>query len=1004
LRKGLRQFTMAERDSVRSKRKPGFSGETPSLLLGVALATAPFFFIFQGLDFTDMGYILASSRDVLADPANVPSFSTFLSIFINGLWMKLADPFGLLGIRAGYGIVCWGIFACSYWIMKDHIPGNELLAWLLLTFIYTQRSSWISYNNLTSLFAVASLLLLYRGFRKDDLLLFFLSGAVNAAGVFVRLPNILMIGFAFLPLIANRIASGRHGSNRHWMQAVIFLAGWISGMIFFLAALHVSGYLPFFLESFQKLRAAALEGSASHSLENLASLFFSDYKRVLSTGILLAGAMGGVAVILGLSKPAWYAALPSAAAGGFLFGEWHYIAGFRWNKVFIIIASLAFLVQAWAFLIPVKLNWSSIRYRRDIRISRKRALFFLLAACLLAASTWYLWTKNTGRFFDPVFGVVYVLLFLSILENAGKRQAGTVFLYLAALALLVSVPLGSDNGIRNAVYGLWLALPLALHLLWSGHFFPFPGSAPLLESFLTHASRRLRIPVLLLLAAAACAGTYRYTYRDTSERIEMRFQVDHPKLGGIFTTKERAEAVSQVLDELKQHVKPGDFLLGYHTVSTLYWLTETSPYLGNSWPFLNEPEDLKKKLAAAKNERPSLPVAVRAKFSLQNFEWPRIPFRNKTERYSENWKIMKDFLERNNYRKVWGNNVFEILLPAPVHGDTGESLRSAGEGAYSRPPLEMNDGYRSAADRIRKEIQKTPVDGKKFLDNYSSTGTYLNYEKVKSYRNSKTMQLDSSGIPMILYGKEYYYNSAVVAQFTLAIYSRFVTGNLAAWEKFQKGLEKLISLQSPEGGFPNMFPFRHGFTGELLEPGWISATASGQALSALARAFALTKDSLYLESGERVFHFLTVRKSQGGSMTDLSALDKSLDSFVFFEEFSTKKESCTLEGHVSVLLGLSDWKETLHDSGAGLKQKAEETDALLQRGIDTLRLILPYYDIDGLGASNLAHYTLGRKEPYISRGHHQANLSLLHAVAEATGDSVLRSYAEKWSKVYGQRE
>lgn len=143
----------------------------------------------------------------------------------------------------------------------------------------------------------------------------------------------------------------------------------------------------------------------------------------------------------------------------------------------------------------------------------------------------------------------------------------------------------------------------------------------------------------------------------------MRFSIDHPQLKGVYTTKERAEVVQGVLDELRNWVRPGDYLLGYHTVSTLYFVTDTRPYLYNSWPFLYEPFQMRYYLERAQAERPNLPVAVRSKFSLQSFEWPTHKYINKSYRYRENWKILEEFLESKKYRLMWENEIFEILVP-----------------------------------------------------------------------------------------------------------------------------------------------------------------------------------------------------------------------------------------------------------------------------------------------------------------------------------------------------
>jgi hypothetical protein len=144
----------------------------------------------------------------------------------------------------------------------------------------------------------------------------------------------------------------------------------------------------------------------------------------------------------------------------------------------------------------------------------------------------------------------------------------------------------------------------------------------------------------------------------------MHFAIDHPKLYGVRTTRDRARVVQEVLEALRIFVVPGDFLLGYHTVSTLYFLTETHPYLYSAWPFLRQPALFRYYLEKAERERPAQPVVVRSKYSLQSFEWPRVKFRNPSTHYVENWKTMEDFLQKNSYIKVWENEIFEIFKKA----------------------------------------------------------------------------------------------------------------------------------------------------------------------------------------------------------------------------------------------------------------------------------------------------------------------------------------------------
>jgi len=150
-----------------------------------------------------------------------------------------------------------------------------------------------------------------------------------------------------------------------------------------------------------------------------------------------------------------------------------------------------------------------------------------------------------ANLYDPVFGVVLILLLISLFKTWRMKGKNGILAHLAALAMFLTVPLGSNNGIRNAVFGLWLSVPIALQFLGddkkkgvSYSFFSFQS---------LNRSSLLKAFAVVLLLSAGSAIAFRYTYRDSANRWEMRFSIDHPKLKGVLTTRERAFVVQGVL-------------------------------------------------------------------------------------------------------------------------------------------------------------------------------------------------------------------------------------------------------------------------------------------------------------------------------------------------------------------------------------------------------------------------------------------------------------------------
>lgn len=434
-----------------------------SLLL--LLCMLPVFFIFQGLDFTDMGYLLVSSRDTLSDPGNVASHLTFLSMFLNGLWLKISAPWGLLGARFGVVLVYWVIFFCSYIVLKDFMSERQVFAWLFLTFLFTQRSSWISYNNITSLFAVLSLSVLYSGYRCRKNSLFLISGGFCALALFARLPNISMIFFGFIPVVTQILFEGKFFDKKGWKQTGAFFAGYLGAVIIVIALMSFAGYRDYYFRSIVDILELSTKTDYHHSLGSLLGKFFEDYKRVFALGFVVVVTGTCFSVLLErFGRPMKLIFIPLLVLFSFHFG-WRYFRGVFGMKTLVLLALLLFLYQ---LVILVKKR-KSVIFLANLP-ERKLYLFLFISLVLFAVCARILYFRRATPY-DPVIGVTYLVLFFSLFRAWRKEEKNFFFAILISLAMLVTVPLGSGNGIRNAVHGLWFSLPLSLSIIWGlgGH-------------------------------------------------------------------------------------------------------------------------------------------------------------------------------------------------------------------------------------------------------------------------------------------------------------------------------------------------------------------------------------------------------------------------------------------------------------------------------------------------------------------------------------------------------
>jgi hypothetical protein len=279
-------------------------------------------------------------------------------------------------------------------------------------------------------------------------------------------------------------------------------------------------------------------------------------------------------------------------------------------------------------------------------------------------------------------GCLYLVLVLYLLKvKDGEKNNDFSLISVLSLLILILTPLGSNNGLKFAYYAMWLAIPIAYHYLMN------PATINLFGGdFLgSHKFRSklnlgqnemiiLRRSIIWSFIIFSLGTAYTETYRDSKDRLAMVYQVKHPLLRWVFTTRDRAEVVQELLDNLSKYVKKDDYLIADEDTAMVHFLTKTRPYLYNSWTMTYSPQLFKQSIERAINERPGLPVIVRAKASVSNKQWPNVRgLRVRDSRHREGRAIMNEFIKKYNYSIVWENRFFQILLPPKYKIETKKS-------------------------------------------------------------------------------------------------------------------------------------------------------------------------------------------------------------------------------------------------------------------------------------------------------------------------------------------
>lgn len=549
----------------------------------------PLLFIWQGLDFTDMGYWLSGYQKFLSSPESInESLINWLSYAVGYCVEWLAGGFGVIAFKFALVLINWISVFVAYITLRTLFKEKDhtillFLIFLAMAFITGSTGNWIGYNNLTAVFYLVGASLLYFGIVYPSKGLLFLSGFVLGANLFVRFPNLL--GFGLI------LAIWLFGVAKKWSwkiisyRSAIFIIGYLLGVSCMLLAIIRIGHFEYYIDGLHAIFKMAADNNSHHSGSLLIKMFVRDHFMAFG----LAGIIAAAGILLAKLRKFFKGKL-----------EW---------LVILVAAGITVIVM------PVMDMWKWI-----------------------------------------VTGLCYLVLLSAVFTGFRKNNNLMLLAFIAGLVLLLA-PLGSGNGIRNARYGEWLALPLALILLTNTTSLAWKRFH--IDKTELQFLGKLAITTMLLFSLVSAYG---YTYRDSSNRFAMRHTIDHPLLKGVLTTKERAKVVQELLDALEKYVKPGEELLAYNHIPLIYYLIHANAYLGTSWPQLNSPYITKNLLNIKEKNTDKFPVIVRSSGTTLSRTWPQgnREFHH-SQRHDGNRKAFNEFIKRNGYNAVWTNDYFEIL-------------------------------------------------------------------------------------------------------------------------------------------------------------------------------------------------------------------------------------------------------------------------------------------------------------------------------------------------------
>jgi hypothetical protein len=572
--------------------------------LGMSTFALSMLFVWQGLDFTDMGFWLTGYQQFYTHPDTIWSVC-WLSSFI-GHWIGLALGGDVLAYRLGHVGLVTASALLAYLLLASQLGRSRILAGMVLLTVFFTRGyvgNWADYNQLTALFYLVGAGFLFFGLTGNRMLAVVLAGAVLGANGFIRLPNFIGVGLVAAIWLQAWACRWSWGEVFKW--SACFLGGFSLGMASVWGLIVLQGHELIYLRGIRAMFGEAGGANSSHSGSGLFKLLIDDLVRAFAEALLLLLVVGSIA------------------------------------------------------------NW--VRNQRTLPAA---------GAVLATAMLVFYVVRMRGQWGWIVPGTCFVIL-LSIVVLEARRNTRLALLAFIAGIVLFLTPLGSTNGIRNSVFGMWLALPLTLVWMWQrsgsiwsvkasgdGHIGKLPNQAGGFHFF--------AIMMALALLFQSLAWAWQHTFLDSKNRYAMTHPIAHPLLGGTYTTAARAKVVTELLGAMTHFAKPGDDLLAYNGIPALYFLTNTHPWLGNPWPDFDGAERISAQIRDKERSGASLPTIVRATGNTYVNSWPVAARSLPTAgRQDEARRVFGQFEQRHGYAVVWSNDFFEILTSVPRPAGSG---------------------------------------------------------------------------------------------------------------------------------------------------------------------------------------------------------------------------------------------------------------------------------------------------------------------------------------------
>ena len=572
-------------------------------------------FMFQGLDFLDEGFTATFYQQFFNDPASVQyNFMYWLSGLIGAAFVYLFPDTGLLGLRVLAILFTTASILIVYNLLKDYLNKGYLRIGLLLALMCAcHNPKLFHYNFLSVLFYTSTASLLFTGLKKNRLWMLIVAGAFVGLDAFSRLPSIVNLGLIVAIVFYGILSKSR--IKTMVAQSAGFLAGFCLAVAAMFLLIKAMGHLDIFIGAFKLVTQMGQgEGESAYGIMLLIRNFLNSYNDALFFTLYILAL-----IIIAAFVPRWLQE--------------------KWN------------CPRWVA--------SFVKY------------FSLLLACLIMLKG----LEILMRWYVGLTIITFVLIMMS------KTSKEIKTLMLIGTYITATYPLGSSAGIFTAgIHIFWISLPIAMDYLLGMKSFDFRFTLTTNHNTVLNNDAIVKEPQfrifkagLLVITIIGCLyHQWFYPLHDESSRLGMFYSVDNKYVKGVLTSKERVNATNELLAASDKFVKPGDYVLAFHSLPIYHYMTNTRPYTGNPMPWYYVSGAFKSQLYKAVEETKVLPVVIVQKIKTtpnDHAAWPdlwptdSIFYKPDTDiRTIRQKQYMDEFLAKYNYKVGWENALFKIMV------------------------------------------------------------------------------------------------------------------------------------------------------------------------------------------------------------------------------------------------------------------------------------------------------------------------------------------------------